>query len=123
FYSTDPFDQMVGPGIGRAEYGGFLMSLPPRRMMDVWTDRDYDFAETKAERLLLAGIDYSVGRIVVYVAPRPPRTIFRAIAARMGHQILYVPLGQLSPSRLKKVRVVHVLDGYSRREEAKDFIW
>jgi hypothetical protein len=41
----------------------------------------------------------------------------------MGHQILYVPLGQLSPTKLKKVRVVHVLDGYERRKEAKDYIW
>ena len=38
------------PGIGRAEYGGFLMSLPARRMYDVWADPDYDFAETKAEK-------------------------------------------------------------------------
>ena len=45
FYSTFPFDNMVGPGIGRAEYGGFLMSLPPRRMYDVWQDPDYEFAE------------------------------------------------------------------------------
>ncbi len=55
FYSTYPFDNMVGPGIGRAEYGGFLMRLPPRRMFDVWQDPDYEFAETKSERLLLAG--------------------------------------------------------------------
>jgi hypothetical protein len=123
FYSTDPFSHIVGPGIGRGEYGGFLMTLPPRRMFDVWSDPDYDFAETKAERLLMAGLDYSIGRIVVYVAPKPPRTIFRSLAARMGHQILYVPLGQLSPAKLKKVRVVHVLDGYERRNEAKDYIW
>jgi hypothetical protein len=123
FYSTDPFQHIVGPGIGRGEYGGFLMTLPPRRMFDVWSDPDYDFADTKAERLLMAGLDYSVGRIVVYVAPKPPRSIFRSLAARMGHQILYVPLGQLSPTKLKKVRVVHVLDGYERRQEAKDYIW
>jgi hypothetical protein len=123
FYSTDPFSRLVGPGIGRAEYGGFLMSLPPRRMYDVWSDPDYDFAETKAERLLLAGIDYSVGRLVVYAAPKPPRTVFRSLAARMGHQILYIPLGQLSSDKLKKVRVVHVLDGYERRKEARDYIW
>lgn len=123
FYSTDPFSHIVGPGIGRAEYGGFLMSLPPRRMFDVWSDSDYDLAETKAERLLLAGIDYSVGRLVVYAAPRPPRSIFRTIAARMGHQILYIPLGQLSSEKLKKVRVVHVLDGYERRRDARDYIW
>jgi hypothetical protein len=69
FYSTFPFDNLVGPGIGRGEYGGFLMSLPPRRMYDVWRDPDYEFAETKPERLLLAGLDYSIDRLVVYVAP------------------------------------------------------
>jgi hypothetical protein len=123
FYSTFPFDHMVGPGIGRAEYGGFLMTLPPRRMYDVWSDPDYDLAETKAERLLFAGLDYSIGKIVVYVAPKPPRSIFRTIADRLGHKILYVPLGQLSPAKLKKIRVVHVLDSHSRRPEAKDYIW
>ncbi len=123
FYSTFPFEHLVGPGIGRAEYGGFLMTLPPRRMFDVWSDPDYDLAETKAERLLLAGLDYSVGKIVVYAGPKPPRSIFRSIADRMGHKILYVPLGQLSPTKLKKIRVVHVLDGHGRRPEAKDYIW
>ena len=82
FYSTFPFDNMVGPGIGRGEYGGFLMTLPPRRMFDVWHDPDYDFAESKAERLLLAGLDYSIQRFVVYVAAKPPRSIFKTIAGR-----------------------------------------
>lgn len=123
FYSTNPFEHTVGPGIGRAEYGGFLMSLPPRRMIDVWSDPDYDFAESKPERLLLAGLDYSVQKHVVYVAARPPRSIFRSIAARFGRNILYIPIGQLSPQKLKKIRVVHVLDSYDRREEAGDYIW
>jgi hypothetical protein len=123
FYSTNPFEHVVGPGIGRAEYGGFLMSLPPRRLIDVWTDPDYDFAESKPERLLLAGLDYSLQKHVVYVAARPPRSIFRSIAARLNRNILYIPIGQLSPQKLKKIRVVHVLDSYERREDAKDYIW
>jgi hypothetical protein len=123
FYATFPFDHMVGPGIGRAEYGGFLLTLPPRRMYDVWGDPDYSFAETKAERLLLAGMDYSVERHVVYVAAKPPRTIFRSIAAHLGRSILYVPIGSLSPAKLKRIRVVHVLDGHARRESARDYIW
>ncbi|HEX8983795.1 MAG TPA: hypothetical protein VF767_00120 [Bryobacteraceae bacterium] len=123
FYSTNPFAHVVGPGIGRAEYGGFLMSMPPRRMLDVWTDPDYNFAESKPERLLLAALDYSVQRHVVYVAARPPRSVFRSIAARLGRNILYIPIGQLSPQKLKKIRVVHVLDSYERRREARDFIW
>jgi hypothetical protein len=123
FYSTSPFDHLIGPGIGRAEYGGFLMSLPARRMYDVWADPDYDFAETKAERLLLAGLDYSLQRYVVYVAAKPPRSVFRNIAAKFERTIVYIPIGQLSPVTMKKIRVVHVLDGYDKRETAKEFIW
>jgi hypothetical protein len=123
FYSTFPFDNLVGPGIGRGEYGGFLMSLPARRMFDVWQDPDYDFAESKAERLLLAGLDYSLERFVVYVAAKPPRSVFRGIAARFGRTIIYIPIGQLSPVALKKIRVVHVLDGYDKRKAAKEYIW
>jgi hypothetical protein len=123
FYSTDPFDHLVGPGIGRAEYGGFLMSLPPHRMYDVWHDHDYDLAESKPERLLLAAMDYSIHRHVVYVAARPPRSVFRSIASRFGRNILYIPIGQLSPAKLKKIRVVHVLDSHARRAGAKEYIW
>jgi hypothetical protein len=123
FYATDPFENLAGPGIGRGEYGGFLMSLPARRMYDVWRDPVYDTAETKAERLLLAGLDYSLERHVVYVAARPPRSVFRGIAARVGRTIVYIPIGQLSPVSLKKLRVVHVLDGYDKRPIAKDYIW
>jgi len=123
FYATDPFAHVVGPGIGRAEYGGLLMTRPPRRMVDVWSDPDYDFAESKPERLLMAALDYSVERFVVYVGAKPPRSIFRAVASHLGRRILYVPIGQLSPVKLKKLRVVHVLDGYERRKEAKDYIW
>jgi hypothetical protein len=123
FYSTFPFDNLVGPGIGRAEYGGLLMTLPPRRLLDVWSDMDYDFTESKSERLLMAAIDYSVERFVVYVAAKPPRSIFRSIAAHLNRKILYVPIGQLSPAKVKKLRVVHVLDSYDRRAEAKDYLW
>jgi hypothetical protein len=117
FYSTQPFARLVGPGIGRAEYGGFLMTLPPRRLFDVWGDPDYEFARTKPERLLLAALDYSIHRHIVYVAANPPRSIFRSIAGHLNRSILYVPIGQLSPTRLKKIRVVHVLDSRARRNK------
>lgn len=123
FYSTPPFENLVGPGIGRAEYGGFLMTMPPGRMADVWTDPDYDFAETKPERLLLAAIDYSLERHVVYVAAKPPRAILRQVAARLGRQILYIPLGALSPEKLRRIRVLHVLDSHERRRIAARYIW
>jgi hypothetical protein len=60
---------------------------------------------------------------VVYVAAKPPRSVFRSIASRFGRNILYIPMGQLSPQKLKKIRVVHVLDSYERRRDAKEYIW
>lgn len=123
FYSTFPFEHLVGPGIGRAEYGGLLMTLPPRRMVDVWSDSDYDFAQNKPERLLLAALDYSQQRYVVYVASKPPRSIFRSIAAHLNRRIVYIPIGALNSAKLKRIRVVHVLDSYARRAEAKEYIW
>lgn len=123
FYSTPPFEHLVGPGVGRAEYGGLLMTLPPRRMYDVWGDIDYDAAETKAERLLMAALDYSIQRNVVYAAAKPPRSMLRQLAGRANRKIIYIPLGQLSPAKLKKIRVVHVLDSHERRAGAKQYLW
>jgi hypothetical protein len=122
-YATQPADNVVGPGICRSEYGGFLLSYPPRRMYDVWQDEDYSFARGKAEVLLLAGLDYSREKHVVYVAARPPRSCFRQIAARLGKKIVHIPLGSLSPLKLKRLRVFHVLFGRNKREIAGDYIW
>jgi hypothetical protein len=123
FYATAPSENVVGPGICRCEYGGFVLAYPPRRMNDVWHDPDYAFARGKHEILLLAALDYSRETHVVYVAPRPPRSMFRQIASRMGKKIVYMPLGSLSPVKLKAIRVLHLLYGHDKREIAKDYIW
>ncbi len=60
---------------------------------------------------------------MVYVAARPPRSIFKTIAARAGRTVIYIPIGQLSPVALKKIRVVHVLVGYDKRDIAKEYLW
>ena len=63
FYSTFPFDNMVGPGIGRGEYGGFLMSLPARRMFDVWRDPDYDFGRKQGRATASGGPGLFLGTV------------------------------------------------------------
>jgi hypothetical protein len=123
FYATAPDRAVVGPGICRVTYGGFLLSYPPGRLGDVWTDGDYRFAETKAEVLLFAALDYSRERVVIHVAPKPPRAVFHEIATRLDRRILHLPIGTLSPALVKKIRVMHVLSGRAKREIAKDYLW
>jgi hypothetical protein len=123
FFCTEPEQGIVGPGICRVTYGGFLLSYPPRRMADVWTDPDYRMAQNKAEVLLLAALDYSEEQVVVHVAPRPPRSILYQLAARLGLKIVHLPIGTISPATRKRVRVMHILSGYEKREVAADYIW
>jgi hypothetical protein len=122
FYATPMGERLEGPGISRCEYGGFLLTYPPGRMFHVFEDPFFDRAESKPERLLLAAIDYCLERVVVYVGPRPPRSIYRAIAERFGKRLVYIPLGDLSPVALRRMRVFHVLDGHPVRAYAQKFI-
>lgn len=123
FFATRLGENMVGPGISRCEYGGFMMSYPPRRMFDVWADPDYADCRTKAEVLLMAAIDYAVQPMVVFVAAAPPRSFIKSFAGRFGKKIVYIPLGQLSPQLLNKIRSFHVLDGHHRRDSAGEYIY
>lgn len=123
FYSTLPGEQVVGPGIMRATYGGFLLTLPRGRLVDVWTDRDYHFARDKAELLTMAAIDYSLEKIVVQVAEKKPSSRMRQYAADQAKRLLHIPLGSLSPVTLKKIRVLHILAGKDKRDIAKRYVW
>ncbi len=122
FYSTAPAQGIVGPGITRCEYGGVLMSYPPRRLREVWSDPDYQLARSKAELLLLAALDYSSERLIVHVAARPPRSLFKTLAGQLDRKIVHIPLGQLSPQSLKRIRVFHILAGRGKREVASEYI-
>jgi hypothetical protein len=121
-YATPMGLNIVGPGISRSEYGGFMMSYPPRRMFDVWSDPDYAECRTKAEILLMAAIDYAVKPVIVYVASTPPRAALKQFAKMYGKKIVYIPIGQLSPVILRKIRQFHVLDNHNRRRDADEYI-
>lgn len=123
FYSTRIGENIVGPGISRCEYGGFMMSYPPRRVFDVWSDPDYHECRSKAEVLLMSAIDYALKPLVVYVAGAPPRTWMKSFARRFGKKIVYIPIGQLSPITLNKLRVFHVLDGKDKRDIADEYVY
>ncbi|MEW6669933.1 MAG: hypothetical protein AB1512_32385 [Thermodesulfobacteriota bacterium] len=122
FYSTPAGEVMDGPGISRCQYGGFMLTYPPMRVLDIWKDPFFNKARTKPERLLMAAIDYSMEKHVVYVASEPPSGWCVSMAARLGKKILYLPIGTFSPVTLKKIRQFHVLDGHHVRRYARQYI-
>ncbi len=122
FYSTPAGEVMDGPGISRCHYGGFMLTYPPMRVYDIWKDPFFDMARSKPERLLMAAIDYSVEKNVVYVAASPPPGWCRSFAAKLGKHIIYIPIGVFSPITLKKIREFHVLDGHHVRRYAHGYI-
>ncbi len=126
FYATDPAAQVVGPGILRATYGGFVMTLPPGRLFDVWSDPDYrPFHQEgeKADVLVAAAIDYSEEKLVVHVAERPPKPTLHRYARSQAKRLVHIPLGSLSPTTLKKIRTLHILAGRDKREIAERYVW
>ena len=56
-------------------------------------------------------------------ASAPPRSALKNYAKRFGKKVVYLPIGQLSPVTLNKLRVFHVLDGKDKREIAGDYIY
>ncbi len=122
FYATRAGEVVVGPGISRCHYGGFMLTYPPMRVYDIWEDPLFDFARNKPERLLLAGIDYSLEKYVVYIAKRPPSSLAKRFAAHQGKKVIYLPLGQFSPALLRKIQTFHVLEGHHVRLYAHQYI-
>jgi hypothetical protein len=122
FYGTPAGEVMDGPGISRCQYGGFMLTYPPMRVYDIWKDPFFDKSRTKPERLLMAAIDYSVEKHVVYVGADPPSGWCVSMAAKLGRKILYLPIGTFSPVTLKKIRQFHVLDGHHVRRYARQYL-
>ncbi len=122
FYATDYRRDIVGPGIGRALYGGQLFLYPPRFIVDVWSDPTFDLARDDAERLVFAALLHSRERFVAYVAPNAPTRRMKTYAEKVGRRLVYLPLSGFSGSTLEKLRRFHVLNGKPVRSYAQKYI-
>ena len=121
-FATDFRQQMVGPGIGLATYGGALFLFPPRPVPDIWSDRRLDFATTLEERLVAAGCLHSDHRHIAILSYSPPGPAWRRLAKRYWKKLLHVPLNHFSQETVQQLRIVHVLNGHDVRSFAAEFI-
>ena len=122
FFATDYRQEMVGPGIGVATYGGALFLFPPVQIIDVWQDTRIDFTTTLEERLLAAACLHSRNNQIALLSPAPPGVGWRQLARRFRKQWVHVPLQQFSDSTVQQLRTAHVLNGRDVRSYAAHFI-
>lgn len=122
FFATHFMENMVGPGIGQAVYGGCFFIYPPRPVADIWHDERFDFARTLEERLLAGALFHSREKRVALVAPSPPQLAWRQLARRSGRQLVYLPLKRFSAATVDRLRRFHVLNGKEVRSYAARFI-
>jgi len=122
FFATDFKNELVGPGIGLATYGGALFLYPPVAIYDVWRDPRLDFTETLEERLLAAACLHSECPSIALLSPAPPGAGWRRLAQRFKKKWVHVPLGQFGDSTIQQLRMVHVLNGKHVRSYAANFI-
>ncbi|MGH7223067.1 MAG: hypothetical protein ACRELF_07560, partial [Gemmataceae bacterium] len=122
YFATDPMQNLVGPGIAQAEYGGALFLFPPRPIPNIWTDPRLDAADTLEERLLAAALLHSRERHIALVSPKPPPSSWRRLARRYRRKIVHLPLKRFSDQMLERLRQFHILNGKEVRSYAAEFI-
>jgi hypothetical protein len=122
FFATPFNNQMIGPGIAMATYGGSMFIYPPRPILDIWKDSRLDFTDTLEQRLVAAACMYSESRHVALLSPTPPGYALKKIAKRYSRKLVRVPLSHFSDSAVQQLRIFHVLNGKHVRSYAADFI-
>jgi hypothetical protein len=122
FYSTDPFDNIIGPGICRSYYGGLSLLFPPRLVPNVFEIELTPPPVNFAEQLTYGALFFSGERRVAYVAKSKPSARMRGLAARLKKRLVWIPLTSFSAETLNKLRTFHVLNGKEVRSWAARFI-
>lgn len=121
-FATDFRQDLVGPGIGRAVYGGVFFLYPPRYIPDVWSDVRLPKFQSLEERLLAAAVFHSEERHVAVVSPCPLKASWRRLARDYGKKLIHLPLSRFSGRMIDRLRTVHVLNGKHVRSYAAAFI-
>lgn len=122
FYATDFHQQMVGPGIAQATYGGAMFLYPPLSIVDIWEDPRLEFAQSLEERLVAAACLHARERQIALLSPQPPSAVLRQIARRFRRTLVHIPLSQFNDALVQQLRMVHVLNGRQVRSFAAHFI-
>ncbi|MDD5672736.1 MAG: hypothetical protein PHC61_01110 [Chitinivibrionales bacterium] len=122
FYATDPFADLIGPGIARCFYGGLSLIFPPRPAPNPFELFPLQTNQTLAWRLSVAALLFSKEKNVAYVADKKPSLALRMQANRLKRRLVWIPFSTFSAETRNRLRMFHVLNGRTVRSWAGRFI-
>ncbi len=122
FFASDFQNEIIGPGIALATYGGAMFLYPPVAITDIWQDPRLNFANNLEDRLLAAACLHSRERQIALLSPKAPGANWRSIAKRFHRQLVHIPLSHFNDAMIQQMRMVHVLNGREVRSYAEHFI-
>lgn len=123
FYATNPFLHPLSKEIVRAEYGALLAFKPALPNKDKINAEDLEVFESgRINRLFSLAIHFSQTKDILYIANKPPETLYTDYAKQKGKRIFYLPINRFSNRNLKKLKRFHLLRSKETRNIADDYI-
>lgn len=122
FYATDPFVNLIGPGIAECNYGGLALLFPPKSIPNVFAISEFLKLKNLAARLTYGSMLFSREKNIAYVAAKKPGIELKNLASKLGKHLIWIPLSSFSNETLRKLRKFHILNGKDVRSWASRFI-
>lgn len=122
FYASDPFDDMIGPGIARSFYGGLSLLFPPRPIPNAFELTQNKGLRKLSHRLVCGAMMFSEEHAIAYVAEKRPDVQLRMLESRFKKHLAWIPIATFSSETLRRLRRFHVLNGRVVRSWASRFI-
>jgi len=122
FYSTNPFEDLIGPGVARSVYGGLALLFPPRSVPNIFRCAAAAGVTGCAAQLTAGSLMFAKERNAAFLAAKAPSLRMRTLAARFKKHLVWIPLSTFSTETLSRMRRFHVLNGKRVRAWASRFI-
>jgi hypothetical protein len=122
FFATNPFEDLIGPGVARCVYGGLAMLFPPRSVQNIFTLASAMGIRGCTAQLTAGSMLFSKEKSVAYIAAKSPNLYLRTLSRKFKKHLVWIPLSTFSTETLTRLRRFHVLNGKDVRSWASRFI-
>lgn len=122
FYGTDPFEDMIGPGVARCQYGGLSLLFPPHHIPSAFDLTENSPLKKLSHRLTYGALLFTKELSVAYVSAKKPDIYLRRLASKMKKRLIWIPISSFSSETLRRLRRFHILNGKQVRSWASRFI-